>query len=100
MNAELVRLHARKHKPEPEHPHTHTHTHALTHTYKHTQICVILIAFPQQQCFRERTTLLRYTYIVCPLTAAVFKDGVSNSSNDVKNVNNGLEIVWKEADVG
>jgi hypothetical protein len=41
--------------------HTHTHTH--THTY--TQTYVILIAFPRQQWFRERASLLRYTYIAC-----------------------------------
>jgi len=26
---------------------------------------VILIAFPRQRCLRERTSLLRYTYIGC-----------------------------------
>ena len=25
--------------------------------------CVILIAFPQQQCLHERASILRYTYI-------------------------------------
>jgi hypothetical protein len=29
----------------------------------HTDQCVIPIAFPQQQWFRERASLLRYTYI-------------------------------------
>ena len=37
------------------HPHTHTHTDQY----------VILTAFPQQQWFRKRASLLRYTYIVC-----------------------------------
>jgi hypothetical protein len=27
--------------------------------------CVILIAFPRQQWLRERTLVLRYTYIAC-----------------------------------
>ena len=31
----------------------------------HTDQYVILIAFPQQQWFRESASLLRYTYIVC-----------------------------------
>jgi hypothetical protein len=35
-----------------------------THTHKHTQY-VILIAFPQQQLFRKRASVLRYTYIFC-----------------------------------
>jgi hypothetical protein len=56
LPAGLVRLHARKTLPRqctpPPRPHTHTHS-------KY----VILIAFPRQQCFRERTSVLRYTYI-------------------------------------
>jgi hypothetical protein len=35
------------------------------HTHTHTQQYVILIAFPQQQWFRERASMLRYTYIAC-----------------------------------
>jgi hypothetical protein len=27
--------------------------------------CAILIAFPQQLCLQERTSMLRYTYIAC-----------------------------------
>jgi hypothetical protein len=34
------------------------HPHPLTHTQK----CVILIAFPRQQWFRERTSVSRYTH--------------------------------------
>ena len=33
-------------------------------TNTHAQY-VILIAFPQQQRFRERSAMLRYTYIAC-----------------------------------
>jgi hypothetical protein len=40
---------------------TSTQAPASMHTYKY----VILIAFPQQQWFRERASLLRNTYIVC-----------------------------------
>jgi hypothetical protein len=39
---------------------THTHTHTHTHTE-----CVIVIAFPRQKCFRERASMLRYTYNAC-----------------------------------
>jgi hypothetical protein len=46
----------------------HTPTPTLTHTYKY----VILIAFPQQQWFRERTSLLRYMYIACPVDIAIY----------------------------
>jgi hypothetical protein len=42
-----------------------THTHARTRNYAHTDQYVILIAFPQQQWFRKRASLLRYTYIAC-----------------------------------
>ena len=52
-----VRLNARKHRPAP----VQAHKRARSHTQKH----VILIAFPQQQWFRECATMLRYTYIVC-----------------------------------
>jgi hypothetical protein len=38
-----------------------TRAHARTHT--HTQKYVILIAFPRQQWFHERASILRYTYI-------------------------------------
>ena len=38
-----------------------TQTRAHTHTDKH----VIRIAFPLQQWFRQRASLLRYTYIAC-----------------------------------
>jgi len=37
---------------------THTHTHTHTEYVK-------LIAFPQQQWLRERTSMLRYIYIAC-----------------------------------
>ena len=26
---------------------------------------IVRLAFPQQQCFHERASMLRYTYIVC-----------------------------------
>ena len=42
-----------------------THTRAHPHTLAHAAKYVILIAFPQQHLFRERASVLRYTYIVC-----------------------------------
>jgi hypothetical protein len=42
----------------------HAHVHAsLTHMYARTDQHIILIAFPQQEWFRERFSVLRYTYI-------------------------------------
>ena len=43
-----------------------TTTHARTHT--HTVKYVTRFAFPRQQWFRERTSILRYTYIACLVT--------------------------------
>ena len=47
--------------------HAHTHApgypHARTHNHAHTNQYVIPIAFPQQQWFRERASVLGYTYI-------------------------------------
>ena len=51
----LIRTHM------PTHPDTHMHARARTHTHKY----VILTAFPRQQWFRERASLLCYTYIAC-----------------------------------
>jgi hypothetical protein len=41
------------------------HVPSCTHKHAHTDQYVILIAFPQQQRFRERASMLRYTYIAC-----------------------------------
>ena len=41
-----------------------------THTYTHTHR-PILIAFTQQQWFREHASLLRYTYIACIVKVCV-----------------------------
>jgi hypothetical protein len=50
--------------PSPPITHT-THTHARAHTY------VILNAFQRQYYFRERASLLRYTYIACLVSLLV-----------------------------
>ena len=46
---------------------THANAHAHTHGYRpHTQICYIHVyIFYTQQCFRERASMLRCTYIAC-----------------------------------
>jgi hypothetical protein len=46
------------------------HPHARIHT--HTQKFVILIAFAQQQWFRERASVLRYTSVACLVSASMF----------------------------
>ena len=52
--------------PRPcNHTHAPTHARKHTHTHTHTDQYVILTAFPQQQWFSERASLLRYTYIAC-----------------------------------
>ena len=53
LHAGLVGLYSRKHTPAP----THKHSHARTRTNTHK----ILLAFPRQQWFLERASLLRYT---------------------------------------
>ena len=51
-----------------------TTTHALQHPREraHTQIYVILMAFPRQQWLRERASMLRYMYIASYLILAHF----------------------------
>jgi hypothetical protein len=64
LRAGLARLYAcmRMHTPTRPGTHMHARTHALR---KHTDQYVILIAFSQQQWFREHASMLRYTYIAC-----------------------------------
>ena len=57
-------------RPRPcthTHRKAHTHAQARTHTRAgtHTQKYEILIAFPQQQWYRERHSMLCHTYIAC-----------------------------------
>jgi hypothetical protein len=61
----LRALWARMRMHTPKHPGTRTHarTHARTHTQ--TNIYLKRIAFSQQQWFRERASVLRYTYTAC-----------------------------------
>jgi hypothetical protein len=63
FRAGSARLHARMRKHTPTRPGTHMHERTRKHA--HTDQYVILIAFPQQQWFRECALLLRYTYIGC-----------------------------------
>jgi hypothetical protein len=52
LRAGLARLYARMHMHMPTR--SGTHMHARTRKHAHTGQYVILIAFPQQQWFRER----------------------------------------------
>ena len=62
LRAGLARLYARMRTHTPTCPGTHMH--ARTRKHAHTNQYVILIAFPQQQWFRERASVLRL-YIHC-----------------------------------
>jgi hypothetical protein len=75
LHAELGRLYARMrmHTPMRRVP-TYTRTHARTHTHKNIEQYVIFIAFPLQQLFRERASVLRYTYIACLVLINLFKN--------------------------
>jgi hypothetical protein len=42
-----------------------TYMHARMRKHAHTNQYIILIAFPQQQWFCSRASMLRYTYIAC-----------------------------------
>ena len=55
-----INTHAQTHSGARAPTSIHARTRARTHTHKHVR----LIAFPGQQWFRERTSMLRYTYIV------------------------------------
>jgi hypothetical protein len=67
LGAGLAGLHARMRMHTPTRPGTHTHKHAHTDQY------VILIAFPQQEWFRERDSVLLYTHFAC-LVSYIFSD--------------------------
>ena len=47
------------------HPHARNHACAFSHAHTHTYKYALFIAFPLQQSFRERASVLRYTYIAC-----------------------------------
>ena len=59
------------HTPTRSGTHMHTPTRSGTHMlattrkHAHTDQYVILIAFPQQQWFHKRASVLRVTYIAC-----------------------------------
>ena len=65
LHAGWVRLHASKNtlttSPTNSPTQTRTHTHARAHTQKRA----IVIYFVRQMWFRERVSILRYTYVAC-----------------------------------
>ena len=63
LHAVLARLYARMRVHTPMRPGNDIHARRREHA--HTDQCVILLAFLQQQWFRERASMLRYTYIAC-----------------------------------
>ena len=72
MNAGLVRLHMRTHRPAPMQPHPHTHTSARarartgTHSHTRAEVCnSLLVACPRQQWFRERAWMASFMCIAC-----------------------------------
>jgi hypothetical protein len=65
LRAGLARLYARMRMHTPTR--TGTRTHARTRKHAHAHQYILLTAFPQQQWFRERASLLRDTYIACPV---------------------------------
>ena len=71
LRAGLVRLYARMRPHTPTR--SGTHMHARTGKHAHTGQYVILIAFPQQQRFRQRASVLRYTYLPCPVLVFLFQ---------------------------
>jgi hypothetical protein len=59
LRAGIERLYAHKNAHAPGYPHARTH--ARTRKHAHTDQYVILTAFPRQQLFRERASVLRYS---------------------------------------
>ena len=53
--ATRAQAYARAREPTPKRARAHTHT----------QKYIILLAFPRQQWFRKRASILRYAYIAC-----------------------------------
>jgi hypothetical protein len=56
--------HTRALTPTPTHTHAQEFTNPCVQARTHKQKYVTLTAFPLQQCFRQRISVLRYTYIV------------------------------------
>ena len=57
--------HASVEKPGYLHARAYTRLRARARARTHTQKYVILIVFPQQQCFRKLDSIFRYTDIAC-----------------------------------
>ena len=72
----------------PPLPHTHTHTH--THKY------VILTAFPRQQWFRKRASMLRYRalFVWTPWLHHIFRHYLTNGTIFEKKLLNIKCVFW------
>jgi hypothetical protein len=64
LRAGLAKLYARMSMLTPTRPGIHMHA-RTQRKHAHTDQYVILIAFPRQQRFVKRASVLRYTYIAC-----------------------------------
>jgi hypothetical protein len=62
----------------------HSHTRAGAHT--HTEKYVTLIAFPQQQWFREGASMLRDTYIACLVLSSLVQKRTLFPSRSIRNI--------------
>jgi hypothetical protein len=68
LRAGLARLHALTRMHTPTRPATHMPARMREHA--HTDQYIILIAYSRQQWFRERASVLRYTYVACRVCSA------------------------------
>ena len=81
LRAGLARLHARMRMHTPTR--SGTRMHARTRKHANTGQYVIFIAFPQQQWFRERASMLRYMCIACIVKFDFWLDRIVVRTNTV-----------------
>jgi hypothetical protein len=65
LRAGITRPCARMRMYKPTRSGTHKHARTRKHAHTGQYVIHVPIAFPQQQWFRERTSVLRYAYIAC-----------------------------------
>jgi hypothetical protein len=89
LRAGLARLYARMRMHTPTR--SGTHKHPRTRKHAHTDQYVILIAFTQQQRFREHASTLCYTYIACLVINYVHAKNVSSNTQLVRSLGQSLQ---------